>query len=298
MADHNKCPLCSSEETSLFLKVDDHFLSREKFFLSVCNNCGFIFTRDYPDERNIGKYYESDEYISHNDSTPGFSNILYRFLRKIMLKKKRNILRKYTGLKKGSLLDIGSGTGHFLSEMKDSGWDVKGIEINIKAREYSVSRSGIDVIPPSEISTISSGSFDCITMWHVLEHFDNPIEYMGQVHRILKPEGILIVALPNCSSLDAIHYKEFWAAYDVPRHLWHFNPKTFRLFAEKNGFEILSVRSLPLDVFYISMLSEKYKGIKLHFITGMIKGLWFSMLSSFKKEKSSSLIYMARKQNS
>jgi len=298
MAHHNICPLCSSPDLNLFLKADDYFLSRENFSLLKCTKCGFVFTQDPPDESKIGKYYESDEYISHNDSTPGFSNILYRFSRKIMLKKKRNILRKVTGLKKGGLLDIGSGTGHFLSEMRNSGWDVNGVEINKKAREYSVSTSGIDVYPPSEISAFSSGNFDCITLWHVLEHFENPFEYMIEIQRMLKPEGILIVALPNCSSFDAEHYKEYWSAYDVPRHLWHFNPETFKLFAEKNGFGISSIRTLPLDVFYISMLSEKYKGTKLYFIQGIIKGLWFSLLSSFSKEKSSSLIYVASKQNS
>jgi len=241
------------------------------------------------------KYYESDQYLSHNDSSPRLTTLLYRYSRKIMLKKKRNIIRKFTGLEKGSLLDVGSGSGHFLIEMKDAGWDVKGIEINKKAREYFVTRSGIDVIPPSEISKFSSGSFDCITMWHVLEHFENPFEYMVHIKRMLKPEGLLIVALPNFNSSDAGHYREYWAAYDVPRHLWHFNPQTFRVFTEKNGFEIKTISRLPLDVFYISMLSEKYKGTKLHFILGIIKGLWFSLLSIAKKERSSSLIYVIRK---
>jgi len=295
MAHHNICPLCSSADLSLFLKADDHFLSRENFILSICNKCGFVFTQDPPGENNMGKYYESAEYVSHNDTAPGISNMLYRHSRKIMLKKKRNFIKKFTGLETGSLLDIGSGTGHFLSEMKDAGWNVQGIEINSKARDYSISRSGAEVIAPSEISAISSGSFDCITMWHVLEHFENPYEYMRQVHRILKPEGVFFIAVPNCRSYDAVHYKKYWAAFDVPRHLWHFNPETFRLFAGKNGFEISSVRSLPLDVFYISMLSEKYKGTKLHFIPGIVKGIWFSMFSLVKKEKSSSLIYVVRK---
>lgn len=296
MTHHNICPLCSSEKINLFQNNNDHFLSRENFSLLRCEHCGFVFTQDTPDESNIKKYYESIEYVSHNDSATGLSSKLYRFSRSLMLNKKRNILRNYTGIDKGSLLDIGSGTGHFLSEMKDAGWDVKGIEINTKAREYSVSRFLINVIPPSEISDIQSGSIDCITMWHVLEHFEDPFEYMDQVHRILKPDGVLIVALPNCNSFDAVYYKEFWAAYDVPRHLWHFNSDTFRLFAEKTFFSILSIRRLPLDVFYISMLSEKYKGTKLHFIQGIMKGLWFSLLSIFKKERSSSLIYVAKKQ--
>jgi 2-polyprenyl-3-methyl-5-hydroxy-6-metoxy-1,4-benzoquinol methylase len=296
MVHHNICPICSSEDIDHFLITPDHFLSKEIFSLFKCSQCGFVFTQDSPEESDIEKYYESIEYVSHNDSAAGFSNMLYRFSRNFMLKKKRNIIRKSTLLEKGKLLDIGSGTGHFLSEMKYAGWDVKGIEINKKAREYSESRYGIEVLPPSEISVIPSGSLDCITMWHVLEHFENPYEYMVQIQRLLKPDGILIIALPNCSSFDAVHYKECWAAYDVPRHLWHFNSTTFRIFSEKTGFSILSTQNLPLDVFYISILSEKYKGMKLNFISGMVKGLWFSLLSSFKKESSSSLIYLLRKQ--
>jgi len=132
-------------------------------------------------------------------------------------------------------------------------------------------------------------------MWHVLEHFQDPFRYLSEVTRLLKDDGTCIIALPNCSSYDAGHYGKFWAAYDVPRHLWHFSPFTFQLFAQKAGFRIMSVRSLPLDVFYISMLSEKYSGNKLSFIAGIVIGKWFWFLSLFKKTKSSSLIYILKK---
>jgi SAM-dependent methyltransferase len=295
MIHYNKCPLCQSFDIGPHIQVKDHFLSKESFRLMLCSDCKFIFTQDHPGENDISRYYESDEYISHNNSAKGYLSILYRLSREIMLKKKRQIVLKFTGLNRGTLLDIGSGTGHFISVMKKKGWVVKGIEINDRAREFSISETGLDVITPTGISSLSAGSFDCITLWHVLEHFQDPFGYASEIRRLLKPGGTCIIALPDCSSFDALHYREFWAAYDVPRHLWHFTPATFGLFAEMTGFELKSIRNLPLDVFYISILSEKYKGTRLYFIIGMIKALTFAFLSAFNKMKSSSIIYFLRK---
>jgi SAM-dependent methyltransferase len=214
-----------------------------------------------------------------------------------MLQRKRSIIEKTTGKKNGKLLDVGSGSGHFLAEMKKAGWAVTGIEINEKARDYSSSAHHVDVIEPGMISSLPSDSFDCITLWHVLEHFQDPFTYASEISRLLKPDGICVIALPNRGSFDAACYKKFWAAYDVPRHLWHFSPLTFSLFAEKSGFRIKSIRRLPLDVFYISMLSEKYRGARLHFLNGITKGIWFYILSSFNKNRSSSLVYFLKKKN-
>jgi ubiquinone/menaquinone biosynthesis C-methylase UbiE len=254
-----------------------------------------VFTQDHPDEKEISSYYASDDYLSHNDSAPGLTSALYRFSRRIMLGRKRKITEKAAGIKKRNLLDIGCGTGHFVDVMKQAKWEVKGIEINDKARQYAISRFGVEVSDPGQIASLETGSFDCITMWHVLEHFQDPFMYISEVSRLMKAEGTCIIALPNCSSYDAEHYGKFWAAFDVPRHLWHFSPFSFQLFAQKAGFTIRSVRSLPLDVFYISMLSEKYRGNHLSFITGIVKGSWFWFLTLFKKTKSSSLIYILKK---
>jgi len=295
MSHYSNCPLCGSENPGLHIQTNDFFLTGEPFSLFRCTFCGFVFTQDHPDEENIGRYYASEDYLSHNDSAKGFSSALYRFSRSIMLRMKRRIIESATGLKKGNLLDTGSGTGHFLAEMKRAGWDVQGIEINEKARNYSTSVHGVNVIDPGMILSIPSGSYDCITMWHVLEHFQDPFSYASEILRLLKPDGICIIALPNRSSYDATYYKKFWAAYDVPRHLWHFSPLTFSLFAEKTGFRLRSIRRLPLDVFYISMLSEKYRETKLHNLKGLIKGIWFYILSSFNRNRSSSLIYILQK---
>jgi SAM-dependent methyltransferase len=289
------CPLCSSTNTGLHLRTCDHFLSKEAFELYRCSECEFVFTQNHPDENEIGKYYDSDAYISHNDSATDLPSRLYRFSRSIMLKKKRKNVIRITGLKRGTLLDIGSGTGHFLSVMKDAGWNVKGIEINEKARTNSASLLNLDILSPDRIFTLPPGTYDCITMWHVLEHFQEPFSFATEILRLLKPGGICITALPNCNSFDAQHYSEFWAAFDVPRHLWHFTPSSFKVFTEKTGFDLKRIRRMPLDVFYISTLSEKYKGSGFTFIRGMIKGAIFSILSFFNKKRSSSIIYYLSK---
>jgi 2-polyprenyl-3-methyl-5-hydroxy-6-metoxy-1,4-benzoquinol methylase/predicted RNA-binding Zn-ribbon protein involved in translation (DUF1610 family) len=294
MITHSICPLCSSGKISQYLKCRDHLLSREEFDLFKCVECGFVFTGKYPDEQNIGRYYESDEYISHDDSAKGFLNIIYIKARSLMLKKKRKIIQKATRLTKGKILDLGCGTGYFAATMKKGGWDVIGIEPNVKAREFAASHFGLDIICPEHISELPSGTFDCITLWHVLEHFHDPFSYMAEIKRLLKPDGVCICALPNCNSFDANHYAEYWAAYDVPRHLWHFMAETFRHFAEKTGFHITEIQSLPLDVFYISILSEKNKGTRLNFLTGIVKGTSFAFRSLLNITRSSSLIYILR----
>lgn len=288
------CPLCSGRIVPAFT-CTDFFVTREKFDLSKCTECGFIFTQDHPSESEAGKYYESDEYISHSDTSKGIINKVYRLARDLMLKRKRSLVKKVTGLSKGSLLDIGCGTGHFANEMKQSGWQVKGIEISEKARAFASDHFGLEVLSPSSINGIERKSLDCITLWHVLEHFNDPSEYMKNISELLRPEGRCVIALPNCSSYDATHYRKYWAAWDVPRHLWHFTPETFRLFCEKSGFELNLIRDLPADVFYISVLSEKYKKSRTAFIKGIIWGGAFWFLSVFNRKRSSSLIYVIRK---
>ena len=295
MVHHNSCPLCSSAAINLKIVCNDHFKSNESFPVWACSVCGFCFTQDHPDETAIGKYYESEDYISHSDTSKGLVNKIYRMVRKRMLRKKRSIVINETGLKQGTILDIGSGTGHFAAAMKDAGWMARGIEINKKARDASAENFGLDIISPSDISTLESNSFDSITLWHVLEHFNDLHGYIQEISRLLKPGGTCIIALPNISSYDADHFRQYWAAYDVPRHLWHFNPDTFGFLFEGKGFSMVNVRPLPLDVFYISILSERYKGNRMAFITGILKGSYFALPALFNKRKSSSLIYILKK---
>lgn len=295
MSDYHECPLCASGKISLNLVCKDHFISGENFELYKCTSCGFVFTQNHPDETAMPKYYESYDYISHSDTSKGLSNKLYRIVRRIMLRRKRYLIQKNTGLIKGTLLDIGCGTGYFGGVMKEAGWQVTGIEVNNMARDLAASRFDLNVISPARISTLLPDSFDCITLWHVLEHFHDPFKYFSDISNLLKHGGLCIVALPNCSSFDAKYYGKFWAAYDVPRHLWHFEPSTFNHFLKKVGFRCEGIRILPFDVFYISVLSEKYKGSFNFFLKGLIKGKLFFLRSVLKIERSSSIIYLLRK---
>lgn len=292
MIHHDSCPLCSSSNISSHLRCSDYLVTKTDFDLFRCSDCGFIFTQDHPEENLIGKYYESDDYISHDDKAKGFVNRVYKLVRDIMLRRKLIIVENATGLSKGNILDIGCGTGYFAGTMKKAGWNVTGIEPNNKARDFSISRFKINAIDPGQISSLPDKSFDCITLWHVLEHFHDPYTYFAEINRLLKPGGICVTALPNSDSSDAEYFKRYWAAYDVPRHLWHFGPSSFKTFSEKNRFRIRTILNLPFDVFYISALSEKNRGSRFHFIKGMLHGIGFSAVSLQKRLKSSSLIYI------
>lgn len=292
---YDKCPLCLSEKTDRYLRLKDHFLSKEEFDVFRCIDCGFIFTQDHPDEDNISDYYKSEDYFSHNDNAKSLSAILYKIARELMLKRKLRIIRKTSGLSTGVLLDIGSGSGHFAAFIKKNGWRVSGVEINKTVRERSSSEFNFPVFAPDRLSSLQSESFDCVTLWHSLEHFQEPFKYTYEIKRLLKPGGICILALPNSSSCDAEYYRESWGAWDVPRHLWHFTPETVRLFSEKSGFFIRDILSLPFDVYYVSTLSEKYRSARSPLVSGILKGIRFSILSVFNLKRSSSLIYILKK---
>ncbi|MGB8492273.1 MAG: class I SAM-dependent methyltransferase [Bacteroidales bacterium] len=295
MVHYNSCPLCSSDKIAFYLECTDYLVTHEVFSLFRCQSCGFVFTQDHPDEEEIGKYYESQEYASHDDKAGGLLNRVYFFVRGFMLGRKRHTVEKATGLRRGKLLDIGCGTGYFAGAMKKAGWDVEGIEPNRKARDFAASHFKINIYEPDATGSLAAASFDCITLWHVLEHFQDPFRYIGEIERLLKPGGICLAALPNKSSSDARYYGRFWAAWDVPRHLWHFDPETMELFRRKSGFKIITTKRLLPDGFYISMLSEKNKCPSLPLITGLLLGIRFTFASAFRRSRSSSLVYILRK---
>lgn len=291
----NNCPICNSSDILNAFNAVDHFSTKEIFPIYDCNNCGFRFTNNFPSDDIIGRYYDSPDYISHSDSKKGVVNLLYHFLRKQMLRKKVNMVSKYTlGAR---LLDIGSGTGYFLNAARERGYQVTGIEKDSKAREYAITSFGLDVKDEHSLWAIESESFDVVTLWHVLEHMQNLNEVVAKIKSILKPDGVMILALPNHKSHDAKKYKEYWAAYDVPRHLWHFTPDTVEKLLSKHQFEIMKQKTMPLDAFYISMLSEKYKGssVFLQYLKAIAVGTIGYLRSVSDVNHSSSVIYIAKK---
>ncbi|MDZ7738875.1 MAG: class I SAM-dependent methyltransferase [Bacteroidales bacterium] len=292
---HNKCPLCGSGEIDLLHECTDFLVSGERFPVNRCKSCSFVFTNNYPPEDKVSEYYSSDEYISHSDTGKGLVNKIYHAARKIMLARKYRMLKNISGLDNASVLDIGSGTGYFPMFLRKKGWECQGIEISDQARQYAGINNNISLFSPDDIGSFADSSMDIITMWHTLEHFYHPDDYLISSQRILRENGLLLIAVPNHLSYDAIRYGSLWAAWDVPRHLWHFNPDTIRIMAGKHGFTLEAIRRLPLDAFYVSALSEKHKQSSLPFLRGLIAGLISWIHSMLKIRKTSSLVYVFRK---
>ena len=291
----NACPLCGGTHLKRVMTCTDFYASGEQFDVMSCEDCGFTFTQDVPVEAEIGRYYETPDYISHSDTKKGAMNAVYHQVRKYMLGKKARLVAKESHRKRGRLLDIGTGTGYFAATMEQLGWKVEAIEKNAQARVFAEEHFGLEVKGEEALQEFESGSFDVITLWHVMEHLEHLDETWECLRELLSDRGVLIVAVPNCSSYDAGKYGEYWAAYDVPRHLWHFTPVTIQQLASKHGFIMAARHPMPFDAFYVSMLSEKHRGSSFPFVKGMCTGTvaWFSALG--KKERSSSMIYVFRK---
>jgi 2-polyprenyl-3-methyl-5-hydroxy-6-metoxy-1,4-benzoquinol methylase len=253
----DKCPVCGKTELRNKLVVEDKSVSKESFAIQQCAACTFQFTNPRPDAAHIGRYYESEEYVSHNSGAGGVINQAYKVARFFTMRRKVALLNKQAP-RKGQLLDYGCGTGHFLSAAKSAGWKVSGLEPNPRAREEASRRVG-QPIGSESLEALEPGTFDAITLWHVLEHVHTLNDTLQQLIRLLKPDGTLIIAVPNVDSLDAQHYRQDWAAYDVPRHLYHFSPKTMTQLLKKHKMTVREVLPMVLDAYYVSMLSEKHR---------------------------------------
>lgn len=289
------CPVCNNIEFEPFLTCNDFFVSNEKFEIKQCSSCGFKITFNIANEDNIGKYYQSQNYISHSNTEKGLVNRMYHLVRSFMLHVKCKHVERATGLKTGHILDIGTGTGFFLNEMNRKGWKVTGTEKSEDARLFSSKKFNLEVLPSESLFDLEAERFDVVTLWHVLEHIHKIDDNLKKFRTILKPKGKLIIAVPNHTSYDARHYKSYWAAYDVPRHIWHFSPGQMKMFAQKHGFTLKSIHPMYFDSFYVSLLSEKYKKSSAAFLKGIFIGKISFLISLFNKERCSSVIYILEK---
>ena len=289
------CPSCESKNITFVLKAKDHTVSNEEFEIWQCNICTLRFTQSIPGKEQIVAYYKSENYISHSDTNKGLVNFLYHKVRKRTLVVKRKLIEKSAGISNGEILDIGCGTGSFLHSMQQAGWKITGLEPDETARDKAKELYGLIVQSPEVLFQLPPSTFDVITMWHVLEHVHELKGYVKQIRRLLKPNGRLLVAVPNYTCYDQYVYKQYWAGYDVPRHLYHFSPDAMINLLVEYELKLLSVRPMLFDSFYVSMLSEKYKTGKNNFV----KAVWVGLVSNFKalrdKEKCSSVIYIIGK---
>ncbi|MBX9850758.1 MAG: class I SAM-dependent methyltransferase [Cytophagaceae bacterium] len=290
----NQCPVCEGKKFESFLNCKDHSVSKENFTIVKCSDCNFKFINPHPSEDSIGKYYQSEEYISHSDTKKGLINRAYHFVREITLKKKLKLVNSLSANR--TLLDIGCGTGYFLKTCKANGWNVEGTEPDDKARKIAEELTGKELY--SSVFSIENNQYDVITMWHVLEHVHKLNETIIKLKVLLRKNGRIVIAVPNCDSKDAKHYKEFWAAYDVPRHLYHFTPETMEKLLTKHGLKLEQTLPMKFDSYYVSLMSEKYLSDNqaATIIKPVLNG-WKSNISGmFNNNKYSSIIYVISKE--
>ena len=253
------CPLCNGDRFQPFLTCRDHTVSGKNFDIVECDECGFRFTNPRPSPDELGAYYESDDYTPHQDTSQDLIDTLYRWVRLYTLRSKHRLISSLVANPPGRLLDFGCGTGAFLNLCQSNGWTVRGLEPDAGAQTVAAEKYGLTVEDPVRIRDLPDDHFDVITLWHVLEHVPRLSETIEELKQTLSPTGTLVVAVPNCASLDARIYGTHWAAYDVPRHLYHFRPDDIRRLFERFDMTVAEVRPMRLDAFYVSLLSEQYR---------------------------------------
>lgn len=287
----NSCPICTTEMKFKFA-TKDYLVTGESFDIVECEACSIRTTTPFPDKKIIGNYYSSDDYISHDDKVSGIFDSIYGLVRTYQLNKKKKLIGKYFNKSNGKILDIGCGAGDFLQYMKENHWNINGVDTSNKARKIANKKLNIKVMDPKDWIN-NKEKYDVITCWHSLEHVHEPWVYLDKIKKSLTLNGFLIVALPNYQSTDAKIYKEFWAAYDTPRHLYHFTIKSMNKTIKPHGLNIESIYRMNFDPFYVSMLSAKHMGKS--FMSGLINGFKSWTLSIFSKDKCSSLIFIIKK---
>jgi len=291
MITETNCPICGANSFKDVYKAPYFRGDSELFQIQECQACQLWITNPRPADEDLSKYYETEDYISHTDTKKSLFDWVYHWVRSIAVKSKVELIDKYSDGK--SLLDYGAGTGYFLNEAKKRSWLVSGVEPSDQARQVALDKNDIRLLTPEEFK-VDKEQYSCITLWHVLEHLPNLKEHFQSFYESLEPNGILVIAVPNHESYDAKFYKESWAALDVPLHLYHFSKKNIKDLADQFAMDLVKVKNMPFDSFYVSLLSEKIKNKK----GNPIRAIWKGLVSNFKggrKKNASSLIYILRK---
>ena len=288
------CPVCGSAAINPLLTVRDHSVSGESFVIWQCSDCTLRFTQDAPDEASIAPYYQSPDYISHSNTRKGLVNQLYQEVRNYTLNQKASLIDRSTG-EKGRVLDLGAGTGAFLNTMKKKGWQTIGLEPDAGARAQAQQLYNLELGELHDLDRLTENSFDAVTLWHVLEHVHQLHACLDRLHALLRTGGKLFIAVPNYQSLDGQAYKLFWAAYDVPRHLYHFTPRSMETLMQRHGFRITAKKRMWFDSFYISLLSSKYKNGRTRWLGAFLNGLRSDIRALGNKDACSSIIYIIEK---
>jgi 2-polyprenyl-3-methyl-5-hydroxy-6-metoxy-1,4-benzoquinol methylase len=288
------CPVCLSIDLADCITTKDFTTTNEVFKIVKCQNCGFLISSPRPTPESIHKYYQSEKYISHTGGGKGLMDKVYILARNITLRWKYQLLSSQ--IEKGNVLDFGCGTGEFLKYLQVKGWNVTGVEPSTNARKKAEELLKTPVM--KSLHEVGEKKFHVITLWHVLEHVHNLTETIQKLKSLLTEDGIIFIAVPNHESKDARVYQQYWAAYDVPRHLWHFSKDVMKLFLHNNGLSIKAIKPMKLDAFYVSMLSEGYKNPAQNKFISLAKAFARGLASNFVGRRStnhSSLIYIVNK---
>ncbi len=290
------CPICNKEDITTLLHTKDYSLTMEDFQIIQCAHCTLEYTDPVPDKEFMAPYYNFPSYISHTDTKVGIINKLYHKVRNYTLTQKTNWVQSLFTGHKGHLLEVGAGTGAFAHAMISKDWKVTALEPDASSREKAFKNYKIHLLPIDTLFELTPSQFDVITLWHVIEHVHDLNGYLRAFNTLLKPHGRLIIAVPNYTSFDAKFYKNYWAAYDVPRHLYHFSPLSMYYLVKKHKMSIVQKKPMWFDSFYVSLLSEKYKKTGLW---GMMRAFFvggYSNLNAlYNVDKASSIIYEIKK---
>lgn len=277
-----------TETSNRVITTYDFFKTQEKFEIIQTNLPGVLQT--YPTPENLEPYYHSDNYQSHKKEASSPIDYIYRLLRKY------NLFLKYKLIKdldyaSADILDFGCGTGELVQYLNTKGYNAVGYEPNRNALSILKERGTPQIKNIQQIEN----QYDIITLFHVLEHLREPIETINLLKKHLTINGLLIIALPNHSSWDAAHYQQFWAAYDVPRHLWHYNKEGIKQLLNQLDFKLIKQSGQPFDPYFISLLSEQYKKSKFPFSKALIKGSISNIKALYNKQYSSNIFVFTRK---
>ena len=292
---YDHCPVCGSAAIKVVLTAKDQTVSGEEFKIMECDSCSLRFTQDVPTPESISSYYKAEDYISHTDTSKGLINRIYKVIRKRTLANKRKLIQKFTALKKGAALDVGSGTGSFVNELKQNGWNATGLEPDPDARRVAKQLYDVELLDADMFYRLKPEGYDAISLWHVLEHVHDLTSYMQQLKALLNKNGKLFIAVPNYTSLDSTIYSEYWAAYDVPRHLYHFSPASIGKLMANNGLKIVRYEPMWYDSIYISLLSSRYKNGSTNWIAAVWNGFRSNMVATGDVKKCSSVIYVVER---
>lgn len=287
------CPICKGNNFEPFNQCIDFTTSKEEFIIITCKACHFLITSPRPDSNSIGKYYQSENYISHTNSSKNLIDKLYITVRAFTLQWKLNLIQSHKP--NGKILDYGCGTGEFLNICKTANWGCAGVEPAMAARKKASKLTNLNIA--GSLDQIDHSKFDVITLWHVLEHIENLNEKLSELKSCLTEGGIIFIAVPNHESLDAKIYKSYWAGYDVPRHLWHFSQSTMNRLLTSHGLTLLKTIPMKQDSFYVSLLSEKYLNPKANILIHAIKAFAIGLRSNLAAKRNrnySSLVYIAK----